>query len=151
MQVIRAVNSLIVELLLIVVGVSCIAVASSLVSNYIRTNKPAGEVLDYFVVAEQHYGTEVVAVKVSLYVSCSGERCNQYSISNLIVRGYVRNSGAGTTLYTSTSSYPIKNGLTKIDVVGYLPKTTILDELVVSFSLTVGGEVKNVTKSVSLR
>lgn len=146
----RSASNVLAAILLAVVAIASLTVAFTVITSYIRSKQPRGEVIDYHVTVERYVSSNLVTLKASLLVSCYGPACDQYEIVQLGFRGYVREQGEFVNLYYNSGPFKLKRGLTRIDTVGYHPPSKNVNEVVLSFVLMGPGVSRVVVESVTI-
>jgi len=132
---VRCVSYVLAVLLVVAVSVLAVAVAYNAVSWYVEGVRPRGEFVDsHLVVHVSSAAVGVAAVKATLFVTCSGPNCDKYFIADVVMEGYT-SSGGRVELAHLHEAYVLRQGVTRVDVVGYYPADLDLREVVVSFQL----------------
>jgi hypothetical protein len=149
----RTISNVLATLLIIVVTIAALTVALTIISNYIKSRQPRGEIIDSFVVVQRSLPSSggIGSIKVSLFITCSGPNCDKYTLSNLQLWGYDRSSGTAVLLSSQQQTYNLKHGVTKLDVLGYYSNSYTINEVVVSFNIcSPTGTCTSYSKSVSV-
>jgi len=149
---VRAVSNIVTVLLLITVVIACLAGVGVFLTQYVKSRQPKGETISAFLVAQRAlpnpYG--IGTVKATLYITCEGPHCSEYSVKTITLNA-VNNNGSAYTLSTEPGPVALKSGVTKIDVLGYYSSNQTFQEIVVSYYLCdPDGKCVQQTKSVSV-
>lgn len=146
----RGISNVLAGILLCAITVAALAVTFNIVMSYVRSKEPRGEIINYYLTVEKQSSTTLVTIKATLFVSCNGPNCGQYRVSGIQLIGMSRTKWKTYTLGSLTSSYALREGLTKIDIIGYCPPSANIDEVTVKFQLQGPGTSEEVYKSVSI-
>lgn len=138
--------------MLIAVTIAALAVASNIVmTDFLRSRQPRGEILDYYVSVDGELLGNVRRMKVTLIVSCSGPRCDGYSISTLFFWGLDRSTGNQRLLHIDNINKALRAGATRVDSLVYVDASFRMNELIIAFIVRKpDGSSERVVRSVSI-
>lgn len=132
----RYISTILALLLVVAITVASTTIAYTIISNYIKSRQPRGEVIDaYLVVRKTLPVGGIGSIKASLFISCSGPGCDNYKVDYIVMEGYDRISRREYKLSSLSKEYRLKHGITRIDIIGYYSDTQDIDEIVVTLRI----------------
>lgn len=134
----RGISTILAILIIIVITIASIAVLHTVIIDYIKSRQPRGEIVDITLVARRSQTQGgVSSIDASLFIMCAGPKCNEYVVKEIKLRGYDRTSDEKTLyeLAEISKQIKLKQGVSKIDIVGYYPASYNISEVVVRFKL----------------
>lgn len=151
-KAVRFISEVIAVLLLVVTTIAALGVALTLITNYVKTTQPKGEVVDVSLVVRKYIpsGSITGAIEATLYITCTGPSCSQYTVSVIGLTGYTRGSTNRYPLSSDTSIVYLKPGLTKIVIVGYFNPSQRIDEVVVDLIICGPSACEIISKSATV-
>jgi len=117
----RAVSDVVAVLVAAVIAIAAVALAGSLISDYIRSRAPSGESLSMYVVSYPSPSTfsSISSVKYDLYITCAGPNCQGYTLVSVRVQLFDRSSASLVQDTTTSVNLPLSPGTTKYSGVAY--------------------------------
>lgn len=150
----RGQSEIVPVIIMVAVAIVIVAFVSNLVvSGLVKSFRPRGETIEYNVAIEVHNSTgRYGSAKISVLVSCSGHECDKYSVYDICVHQYSRSQMFSLLLSCFGQSRRLKSGLTRVEGVVYIDRSTGMDEMLVQIILLKpDNTTEEVYRSVQLR
>jgi len=149
----RSISDVIVVLIIIAVTVSTLVVALTVISGYLKTQKPHGESIDVSISVEKTGGLyNLGTIKATIYITCTGPNCDKYSVSRMTLYGFDPLTNKKWQLSSDSNIYNLQHGVTTLSILGYYDVyTQQISEVTVYFVISgPSNYYREVYKSVSL-